>query len=84
MPEKKNCAQQYIECFGTERGALSDAARALGVDRQVLLNWREKGWIPPANALDVEKASQGQVTAREILEEARLKNPPRFKTRPSN
>jgi YdaS antitoxin of YdaST toxin-antitoxin system len=79
--ENKNCVERLIDCFGQGRGALSDAARALKVDRQVISGWKKRGWIPPEHALDVEAVSDGVVRAREVLEEARRVNPPKIKSR---
>lgn len=75
----KSCAERLVEHFtpkeGSSRGAMVKAARALETYRQMVQNWVNWGHIPPNWALKVEQATDGSVTAREILEEYERKFP---------
>ena len=48
----------------------SNAGKALNTTRQNVNLWREKGYIPPRWALNVEKATGGSITATEVIETA--------------
>lgn len=74
MTENNSCADKLVSIFDTA----PNAARALKVDRQSVYQWVIKGYIPPYHALTVERATKGQITIREILEEAERVAPPKI------
>lgn len=47
-------------------GTLTDTAKALNVTPSVVDNWRVRG-IPRGRALDIEEATGGAITARDVL-----------------
>lgn len=58
-------------------GSISNAARALGLYRQIVKQWIDRGLIPTHYALEVERATDAEIRAREILEEYERKVPKR-------
>lgn len=54
--------EKALEHFGTP----ANLARAVGVKYQAVQQWKR---IPPRHAMKLEKLTQGQITARQILEE---------------
>lgn len=60
--------QQAIDKVGSS-GKL---AELLNVRPQVVSNWRERG-IPTDMALDIERVTEGRVTAEQIIAERRMK-----------
>lgn len=44
---------------------LSALARRIGVSRQAINNWRERG-VPAERAVDIERALDGHVSRREL------------------
>lgn len=53
-------------------GSITELAKKLKTTPQVVSNWRERG-IPADRALDVEEATDGRVTAEQILAERRMR-----------
>ena len=47
-------------------------------------NWVKAGYVPARWAAEVERVTQGRISALEIIDEASLKNPVRVKSRPEN
>ncbi|MEX0638493.1 MAG: aminotransferase class V-fold PLP-dependent enzyme [Burkholderiales bacterium] len=75
-----NCAEQLVDVFGTQ----ADVARAFQLDRAVVHNWVKTGYVPARWAAEVERVTQGRISALEILDEASAKNPVRVKSRPDD
>jgi DNA-binding transcriptional regulator YdaS (Cro superfamily) len=64
---------QLLEYAG---GNKSLVARELGVARSHINYWEREGFIPEQYALDIEKTTAGEITAREVLLEAKsVRNP---------
>ena len=59
-------ANRVIEHFGSKRAA----ADAFGLHRETLRLWQHHG-VPLQRALDIERLTQGAITAEEILSEAK-------------
>ena len=47
-------------------GGQSETARAVGVSSQAVFNWLERGKIPPARAIQIERLTAGHFKAVEI------------------
>jgi alanine-glyoxylate transaminase/serine-glyoxylate transaminase/serine-pyruvate transaminase len=75
-----NCAEQLVVLFGSQ----ADVARAFQLDRAVVNNWVKSGYVPARWATEVERVTQGRITAVEILTEASAKKPVRVKSRPDD
>ena len=75
-----NCAERLVEIFGTQ----ADVARAFQLDRAVVNHWVKIGYVPARWAAEIERVSQGRITALEILEESSTKKPVRVKSRPDD
>ena len=75
-----NCAEQLVVLFGSQ----ADVARAFQLDRAVVNNWVKSGYVPARWATEVERVTQGRITAVEILTEASAKKPVRVKSRPED
>jgi len=75
-----NCAERLVDVFGTQ----ADVARAFQLDRAVVHNWVKTGYVPARWAAEVERITQGRISALEILDEASAKNPVRVKSRPED
>jgi alanine-glyoxylate transaminase/serine-glyoxylate transaminase/serine-pyruvate transaminase len=73
-----NCAERLVEMFGTQ----ADVARAFHLDRAVVHNWVKAGYVPARWASEVERVTQGRISALEVIHEASAKNPVRVKSRP--
>ena len=71
MLKTMSCPQRLADYFGNP----SEASRQITVDRQSVYQWITKGYIPPQQALNVERMTKGEIKIREILEEAELVNP---------
>jgi DNA-binding transcriptional regulator YdaS (Cro superfamily) len=61
--DNESLYQRLLNHFG---GSQKAAADALGVDPQVVSNWKSRGF-PPARALDIEAATKGNIPARDVL-----------------
>jgi alanine-glyoxylate transaminase/serine-glyoxylate transaminase/serine-pyruvate transaminase len=75
-----NCAERLVEVFGSQ----ADVARAFQVDRAVVHHWVKLGYVPARWAGEVERVSQGRISALDVIDEASAKNPVRVKSRPEN
>ncbi len=75
-----NCADRLVALFGTQ----AEVARQFRLDRAVVNNWVKSGYVPARWAMEVENASQGQITAAEVLNEATARKPLRMKSRPDD
>ena len=73
-----NCAERLVEMFGTQ----ADVARAFQLDRAVVHNWVKTGYVPARWAGEVERVTEGRISAVDIINEASAKNPVRVKSRP--
>ena len=75
-----NCAERLVELFGSQ----AEVARAFQLDRAVVHNWVKTGYVPARWAGEVERVTQGRISALDIINEASAKNPVRVKSRPEN
>ena len=75
-----NCALRLVELFGSQ----ADVARAFQLDRAVINNWVKSGYVPARWATEVERVTQGRISAVDILTEASAKRPVRVKSRPDD
>jgi alanine-glyoxylate transaminase/serine-glyoxylate transaminase/serine-pyruvate transaminase len=75
-----NCAEQLVDIFGSQ----ADVARAFRLDRAVVHNWVKTGYVPARWAGEVERITQGRISALEVINEASAKNPVRVKSRPEH
>src|SRR5215468_5013075 len=75
-----DCAARLVEIFGSQ----AEVARAFQLDRAVVHNWVKTGYVPARWAGEVERVTQGRISAVEIVNEASAKNPVRVKSRPDN
>jgi DNA-binding transcriptional regulator YdaS (Cro superfamily) len=48
-------------------GSQSELARKMGVNARTPTQWKSKGYVPSHNALDMEKATNGVITIRDVL-----------------
>jgi len=51
-------------------GSKAEAARQMGVTRQLFGEWCVRGYVPARYANDVEEASGGSILAKQVVEEA--------------
>ena len=75
-----NCAERLVEIFGSQ----ADVARAFQLDRAVVHNWVKTGYVPARWAGEVERVTEGRISAVDVINEASVKNPVRVKSRPEN
>ena len=75
-----NCAEKMVEMFGSQ----AELARAFQLDRAVVNNWVKSGYVPARWATEVERLTQGRISAVEVLTEASVKKPVRVKSRPGD
>ena len=61
-----SCIARLVDLYGTQAGL----ARRLSVDRAVVSNWVKVGYIPARWAMEVEHATEGEIAAVDILNEA--------------
>jgi alanine-glyoxylate transaminase/serine-glyoxylate transaminase/serine-pyruvate transaminase len=73
-----NCADRLVAMFGSQ----AEVARRFRLDRAVVNNWVKSGYVPARWAMEVENATQGQIAAVEVLNEATARKPLRMKSRP--
>src|SRR5262245_40843963 len=73
-----NCADRLVALFGTQ----AEVARQFRLDRAVVNNWVKSGYVPARWAMEVERATGGQIPAIEVLNEANARKPIRLKSRP--
>jgi alanine-glyoxylate transaminase/serine-glyoxylate transaminase/serine-pyruvate transaminase len=72
-----NCAERLVELFGSQ----AEVARRLKLDRAVVNNWVKSGYIPSRWAMEIERLTDGQIAAMEVLNEANARKPIRVKSR---
>ena len=75
-----NCALRLVELFGSQ----AEVARTFQLDRAVINNWVKSGYVPARWATEVERVTQGRISAVDILTEASAKRPVRVKSRPDD
>ena len=73
-----NCAERLVALFGSQ----AEVARRFRLDRAVVNNWVKSGYVPARWAMEVERATGGQIAAVEVLNEANARKPIRLKSRP--
>ena len=73
-----NCAERLVAIFGSQ----AEVARRFRLDRAVVNNWVKSGYVPARWAMEVEHATDGQIAAVEVLNEATARKPLRLKSRP--
>ena len=59
IPRPSDPLEAAIRYFGTA----ASLARAIGVTTQAIGNWRRRGFVPRASALEIEQATNGQCPA---------------------
>src|ERR687896_508764 len=74
------CVERLVEIFGSQ----ADVARAFQLDRAVVHHWVKTGYIPARWAGEVERITQGRISALDVINEASAKNPVRVKSRPGD
>ncbi|HYL17918.1 MAG TPA: aminotransferase class V-fold PLP-dependent enzyme [Burkholderiales bacterium] len=72
-----NCAERLVSLFGSQ----AEVARRLRVDRALVSNWVKTGYVPSRWAMEVERLTEGGITAVEVLNEANARKPIRVKSR---
>jgi alanine-glyoxylate transaminase / serine-glyoxylate transaminase / serine-pyruvate transaminase len=75
-----NCATRLVEIFGSQ----AEVGRALRLDRAVVSNWVKCGYVPARWATEVERVTDGGISAVEVLNEASAKKPVKVKSRPDD
>src|SRR5688572_29412869 len=75
-----NCAERLVEVFGTQ----AEVARAFQLDRAVVHHWVKLGYVPARWAGEVERITEGRISAVDVINEASVKNPVRVKSRPDD
>src|SRR3954469_8622855 len=75
-----NCAVRLVEIFGSQ----AEVARAFHLDRAVVNNWVKCGYVPARWATEVERVTNGGISAVDVLNEASTKKPVRVKSRPGD
>ncbi len=73
-----NCADRLVAIFGSQ----AEVARQFRLDRAVVNHWVKSGYVPARWALEVEHATNGQIVAADVLNEATARKPLRMKSRP--
>ena len=73
-----NCAERLVALFGSQ----AEVARRFCLDRAVVNNWVKSGYVPARWAMEVEQVTGGEIAAVEVLNEATVRKPLRFKSRP--
>ena len=66
-----NPLNQLIDLYESK----SKCADAVGISRQCLNGWIEKGFIPYKNGLKVEKATKGKIKASAVWRQAAIGKP---------
>jgi hypothetical protein len=77
--------EEAVATFERKGNVVStEGARAFQLDRAVVHNWVKTGYIPARWAGEVERVTQGRISALEVIHEASVKNPVRVKSRPED
>ena len=58
-----NCADRLVALFGSQ----AEVARQFRLDRAVVNNWVKSGYVPARWAMEVERATNGQIPAVDVL-----------------
>jgi alanine-glyoxylate transaminase/serine-glyoxylate transaminase/serine-pyruvate transaminase len=72
-----NCAERLVSLFGSQ----AEVSRRFRVDRAVVNNWIKSGYVPSRWATEVERLTDGAISALEVLNEASARKPIRLKSR---
>ncbi|MFN0315054.1 MAG: aminotransferase class V-fold PLP-dependent enzyme [Burkholderiales bacterium] len=72
-----NCAERLVSLFGSQ----AEVSRRLKIDRAVVNHWMKCGYVPSRWAMEIERVTDGQIAATEILNEASAAKPIRMKSR---
>ncbi|HZQ72604.1 MAG TPA: aminotransferase class V-fold PLP-dependent enzyme [Burkholderiales bacterium] len=75
-----NCAVRLVQIFGSQ----AEVARAFQLDRAVVSHWVKCGYVPARWATEVERVTNGGISAVEVLNEASAKKPVKVKSRPDD
>ncbi|MCC6610930.1 MAG: aminotransferase class V-fold PLP-dependent enzyme [Burkholderiales bacterium] len=75
-----SCVERLVSLFGSQ----AEVARRLSLDRAVVSNWVKSGYVPARWAIEIERVSDGRISAVEILDEAAAKRPVKVKSRPED
>src|SRR5437660_12598409 len=78
LPSLMNCVERLVEIFGSQ----ADVARAFQLDRAVVHNWVKTGYVTARWAGEVERVTQGRISALAVRHEESTKNPPPGEARP--
>src|SRR5688572_25367437 len=74
-----NCADRLVAIFGSQ----AEVARRFRLDRAVVNHWIKSGYVPARWAMEVERTTDGQITAADVVSEATARRPLRMKSRPN-
>ena len=74
----ENCATRLVALFGSQ----AEVARRLQLDRAVVSHWIKVGYVPARWGTEIELATDGRITASEIVAEASSRKPIKLKSRP--
>jgi len=80
QPEAEGCVSRLVAQFGSQ----AEVARAFQIDRAVVNHWVKSGYVPARWASEVERITQGRISAAELVNEASAKKPVRVKSRPDD
>ena len=72
-----NCADRLVTLFGSQ----AEVARRFRVDRAVVNNWVKSGYVPSRWGMEVERLTDGAISAVDVLNEANARKPIRLKSR---
>lgn len=75
-----NCITKLVDVFGSQAAV----SRAFQIDRAVVNHWVKVGYIPARWASEVERVTNGQIAAVDVLDDASAKKPVKVKSRPEN
>jgi alanine-glyoxylate transaminase/serine-glyoxylate transaminase/serine-pyruvate transaminase len=72
-----NCVARLVALYGSQ----AEVARRMKLDRAVVSHWVKSGYIPSRWAVEVERLTEGRISATEVLEETYAAKPIRVKSR---
>jgi alanine-glyoxylate transaminase / serine-glyoxylate transaminase / serine-pyruvate transaminase len=72
--------ERLIALFGSQ----AEVARRLSLDRALVSNWVKSGYVPARWAMEIERVSEGRISAVDILDDANAKRPVKVKSRPDD
>jgi len=75
-----NCIAKLVDIFGSQAAV----GRAFQVDRAVVNHWVKVGYIPARWASEVERVTNGQIAAVDVVDDASAKKPVKVKSRPED